>query len=270
MQRTTENQTLRQKVRTFYQGVNYPRADMYRMDKSQGTFNISGTAPFTDRNMKILVVGCGTCEAPAVANANPESLVTGIDFSHNSLAIAKSIKRAKGFDNLKLVHMDLLDSQFKSEFGWASLNGVLHHIPEANIAVQKIAEALIDGGVVMGMVYSDKRPAIIRELNQEFTSSMMTVDEVLEYFYKQPGGNDFFNRHDKHKIELADTWLHPYFVEYSPDSLKALFLENGFKECIPWYEPRDNAKLMFVARKGKDFKRNGNEIIIPLDEIELS
>lgn len=213
--------------------------------------SISLCAPLRAKHLKILVVGCGVAEGVIVANANPQSSVVGIDVSPTSINIAKSIKRKYRVRNLVLMNTDIkrvkgIEANNKpTRFDYVCASGVLHHIPDVENALEVIKDLLIPGGIFSGMVYSDKRPAYIRELNKFFRENNYTVSMVREHL--DECRNPWFLKYTKEDEELADTWLHPYFVEYSQESLHRLLENAGFIDIKILHDQNDDNKLLFIA-----------------------
>jgi len=59
--------------------------------------------------MDILVVGCGTNQAPTLAYTNPQARVVGIDISQESLDHRRFLKHKHGSDNLELFLLPIED-----------------------------------------------------------------------------------------------------------------------------------------------------------------
>lgn len=203
---------------------------------------INYESPLIEKNLidaDILVAGCGTGEAIIVAQHNKKSNVVGIDFSESSIAIAKSIKRKRNIKNLTLFVKDIREMNFLIQFDRILSVGVLHHIPDVSLAIDKIYDSLKSGGSFSGMVYADDRPDYIRTVNQ---MNFLTVGQLRTFLNKHT--NDWYERHTKDDEELADTWMHPYFIEYDEQRLKTLLCMFADVQVV-----RNDNKLYFLAIK---------------------
>jgi SAM-dependent methyltransferase len=230
-------------VKQHYEEYTYPNPRRYNPVKHR-----SGCAPVGWEGLKLLVVGCGCVEANMVAQHNPKSEVYGIDLSQTSIDISRALRRKYKQKNLKLLRMDILDlpGSIIPEVHCIAATGVLHHIPEIDKAVDVLADHLVPGGAFVGMVYSDRRPPFIRELNGRFRRDMLSVNDTKKALRHLE--NEWFLRHDQSDSEIADTWLHPYFTEYSDKSLTELLSDHfDMNECF--YDPNNETKLMFSATK---------------------
>lgn len=220
-------------VKAFYNAHPYPRASQYTLPG-----HCIATGPLGVSGADILVVGCGTIEANLVAYHNPRSFVDGIDLSEASIAVAKSIKRHHRQRNLNLCVEDVETCSFWKKYDWVVASGVLHHIPNADAAVANIRSSMSDRGAFVGMVYSARRPEYIRRLNGELRG--LSVAEAREHLR----GNEWYETFVKDDAEVADTWLHPYFVEYDECGLKRL-LDFPVVNVCEFGPFRD--RLLFVA-----------------------
>ena len=231
-------------ISEFYNKFSYPDSRQYQFGKNGILFQ-SSSAPINQKNKEILVIGCGVSEAILVALSNPKSHVIGIDISENQIAISKSIKRKMKLKNLSLRVDDICYPKYcYTQYDNIVATGVLHHIKDINLAMQNIARFLKIGGAFSGMVYSDERPTIIRELNKFFVESNFTVQQAKAWL--NDNRIEWFLKHVQADEEIADTWLNPYFVEYNEIHLFEI-LEKYFKKATVY--PRQGYKFhnMFTA-----------------------
>ena len=223
-----------QQIAEFYERYPYPRP----ITPKEGdvglthTINSAGT---------IGVLGCGTSEAVLAANQNPEATIYAMDVSRASLAISRSICRHLDIRNVH--HMvKCVTEQLEVKLDHATANGVLHHVREVDSVIDSVYQALHPDGTFSGMVYSTSRPAEIRIMNEAFRRKGYSTDQVV---HELAGNSSWFERHVQHECEIADTWLHPYFVEYSVSSLQAL-LARRFKAIVV-YPLDERGQLLFWA-----------------------
>jgi len=90
--------------------------------------------------MDILVVGCGTNQAPTLAYTNPQARVVGIDISQESLDHRRFLKHKHGSDNLELFLLPIEDvSALGRDFDLIVSSGVLHHMAAPQTGMDALA-----------------------------------------------------------------------------------------------------------------------------------
>jgi len=230
-------------IQEFYEKYNYPRPTIYNLDRSKDRIHIPSNSP-QDVESDILVAGCGTIEAAMVANVNPCAKVVGIDISKNSLTIQKSIKRRFKLKNLRLLQDDIISHE--GDYDLVMSNCVLHHIKNVELAINNIYLLLREGGVFVGSVYSDLRPVYIRKLSQYFKDNNFTVQGVKNYL--QSKNDEWYKKHVTYDAEIADTWLHPYYKDYSDEDLRSLIEAVGFTEIATKLD-ETKTKIIFQCKK---------------------
>ncbi|MBD99762.1 MAG: hypothetical protein CMO34_07985 [Verrucomicrobia bacterium] len=238
-------------VKELYEEYPYPSSRQYKFDITNERLSISGVGPFNVKGEHIFVAGCGVAEACVIANTNPASRVYGIDLSETSIKAAKAIRRKYQLKNLTLQVGDFNHVQNTDAFDHVIASGVIHHVENDHLAVYNIWRLLKEGGKFAGMVYSDRRPNFIREKSQFFREEGFNAKQVIEYFEKNKHEPAYiwYDVHVKDKEEIADTWLHPRFREYSKEdmyNLLSLYFEGDVKVHI---NPDNPYKLNFEAYK---------------------
>jgi SAM-dependent methyltransferase len=112
---------------------------------------------------KMLVAGCGTGrQAAGIALRYPDAIVTAIDISDTSLDYARRQCVALGIANLRFVQLDLHDvTDLNMRFHAIHCAGVLHHLPDPERALKRLADVLVPGGVMHIMVYNRKQRLMV-------------------------------------------------------------------------------------------------------------
>jgi SAM-dependent methyltransferase len=202
-------------VKEFYTSNCYPNPALYNIK-----YQTSIIGPtFKHQELDILIVGCGTYEAPATAYNNPKSRIVGVDFSETSIAVAKSISRHYKLKNIKLHTCDFLEFQTDTRFDLVLAVGVLHHIPDVNKALQMIKAHIKDTGHLIGMVYNDEGRKEVPELVKHIRDYELDIPTAKEFLReKHPNWTYGFEE----VYDFKDTWYHPYFKQYTKNSLKEL------------------------------------------------
>lgn len=218
----------------FYERYPYPRPTIPKEATHVPTHTVNS-------NGTIGVLGCGTGEAVLAANQNPTAAIYAMDVSKASLAISKSICRHMGIRNVQHT-VKCITGDLEVQLDHATASGVLHHIRDVDSAIDSVHAALKPGGTFSGMVYSTERPQEIRTMNEIFLERGYTTGQVIAIM---SGTSSWFDRHVQYECEIADTWLHPYFMEYSVSTLQAL-LARRFRAIVV-YPLSDRGQLLFWA-----------------------
>jgi SAM-dependent methyltransferase len=153
-------------LRSFYEQNPFPRislfagvnsADAHLLNFEAGlaaSFGaISVSAPVRPR---ILVVGGGTFEPYVVAKANPNAEIFALDLSQAAL---KKLKRRVFFHGQSRRVTPVLGDIRKPDPKWGKFHyiiatGVLHHLPDPEVALAAMDRLLLPGGVLRFMLYS--------------------------------------------------------------------------------------------------------------------
>jgi len=109
--------------------------------------------PFRD-DLDVLVAGCGSLAAAALAHLHPRCRVLGIDISAASLAHEKLLKEKYKLANLELQHCPIEDaSSLGRDFDFIACHGVLHHMRDPAGGLRALKNVLRACGVAALMVY---------------------------------------------------------------------------------------------------------------------
>ncbi len=120
-------------------------------------------------DLDVLVAGCGTSEAAALALRNPAARVVGIDVSAAALAHQRALASAHGIGNLTLVQLPLEQvAALGQAFDFVSVAGVLHHLADPARGLAALGAVLRPSGVVCAAVYGAHARAGVRVLQDLF------------------------------------------------------------------------------------------------------
>jgi len=154
----------------------------------------------------VLDAGCGTAQIPAfLALAGPRRRVFGVDGCRESLTHAEEFRARAGVDNLQLVRADLFDLPIaKESFDFVLSRGVVHHTPDPDGAIARVAACVAPGGVLvlgfyetMGRAFHSFRRAIGRVRPGR---PFVALDPIL----RRSDLDD-----EKKRIWIEDQYLHP-------------------------------------------------------------
>lgn len=107
-------------------------------------------------DLDILVAGCGTVAAAAVARFFPACRVVGIDISQTSLDHQDRLRQRHGLANLELRRLPVERAvELGRRFDYIACHGVLHHLPDPGAGLRGLTSALNpEHGVIALMLYA--------------------------------------------------------------------------------------------------------------------
>ena len=200
----------------------------------------------------LLVIGCGTHQAAVMAFNNPDSQVTGVDFSSRSLDHANGLKKKYALDNLELIEADLLDLKVPAiGYDLVFATGVLHHLTDPVEGFRAIKRQLSSRGVVCAMVYGPTLRQGVYWLQEAFKmldadmNDRVALMEAMEFVTALP------DQHPVHAYTrvtdelqspeaIADTFFHPVDTSFTVNEIFRVTKEaeltfRGFQDNLPYY-----------------------------------
>ena len=186
-----------------------------------------------DRQLRILVAGCGTVQAAYAARSNPDDEVVGIDLSEASLAHERYLQDKHSLKNLKLFQGDLLEvGSIGGAFDIILCTGVLHHMADPAAGLAALREVLAPDGVMVVMLYGATVRTGVYMLQDAFrrmgiAQSADGVARVRNILGELPGrhyAQDYIRAAEELKYDTAvvDTFLHPQDRAYTVPQLLEL------------------------------------------------
>jgi 2-polyprenyl-3-methyl-5-hydroxy-6-metoxy-1,4-benzoquinol methylase len=152
-----------EEVRDFYERMPYPAPitslDEYRdlcrnPERRRALFHLVWPTERPRGGREILVAGCGTSQAARYAIREPDARVTAIDISETSLSHTRQLQKKYGLDNLALHQLSILRiHDLEKSFDQIICTGVLHHLPDPDLALQSLRNVLKPEGAMQIMVY---------------------------------------------------------------------------------------------------------------------
>ncbi len=244
-----------EEVRAFYENLPYPvplrnldrQRDLYRNPDRRRALSLllwPRDKPRPDR--KILVAGCGTSQAALHAMREPEAQVTAIDISQASLSHTRDLQRKYGLRNLDLRRLAIEEvGKLGRVFNEIVCTGVLHHLPDPDLGLRSLREALAPDGALHVMVYAAYGRAGLYMMQQycrllgvrateaelqdlSATIGSLSPDHPIATIARQ--AKDF-----RRPEALADALLHPLDRAYTVPQLYAWLERCGFS-FARWFE----------------------------------
>jgi SAM-dependent methyltransferase len=206
------------------------------------------------KNARIWVAGCGTEQAVRWARSFPEGTVLGTDLSQRSLDISRGLAEQLGVPNLQLEQADLLELQVDAPFDLVVSTGVLHHLPDPNRGLAKVAEVLAPGGAALLMVYSRAHRGALQSFrtaldvvaspdepgDARFETASRLLDAVLAAERCVPPCpqilEDLRGRREQDPAFVADALMNPLERCYDIDELFDWLQGAGLRHGA-WYYP---------------------------------
>jgi SAM-dependent methyltransferase len=151
-------------VRDFYERMPYP-APLTSLDehknlyanplRRRALFHRMWPTEKLRENQEILIAGCGTSQAASHALRESEARVTAIDISETSLRHTRDLQRKYKLENLELHQLPIERVQeLGRSFDQIVSTGVLHHLPDPDMGLRALRDALRPQGAMHVMVYA--------------------------------------------------------------------------------------------------------------------
>jgi 2-polyprenyl-3-methyl-5-hydroxy-6-metoxy-1,4-benzoquinol methylase len=226
-------------VRSFYDRYPYPRPvdslEQYRLlwddpHRRRADYHLFWPDRPYREDHSILIAGCGTSQAAKHALRWPTAQVTGIDISATSVQCTEELKRKHNLKNLQ-VHQLAIEqvSQLAMSFDQIICTGVLHHLPDPDVGLAALHDALKPDAAMHLMVYAPYGRAGIYML-QEFcrrigiSATDEGIRDLIAALRALPPGHPLEHiLHEapdfRQEAALADALLHPQDRAYSVPQL---------------------------------------------------
>ncbi len=137
-----------------------------------------------DKQLKILVAGCGTGNQILQSQRYKNAQITGIDLSLSSLSYAQRNINELGINNVELIQMDILEVVLlKEQFDIIECGGVLHHMNNPSKGLQTLSRVLKTNGFLKLGLYSElARKDIVKARNYIASKNLQPNDEDIKDF----------------------------------------------------------------------------------------
>ena len=132
---------------------------------------------------KILEIGCGNAMVTIeLAKRNPNGTITAIEVSEEMISQAKFNISKTNLSNIKLIHKDAIQIDFKDKFDAIFSNSAIHWIKNLELMYEKIYNALRQNGRIM-----------IQTGLRSINSVVKTIYKLVSLKKYQNGLSDFKN-----------------------------------------------------------------------------
>ena len=128
-------------------------------------------------NQQVLDVGCGSGYITNLfAQIYPNSWFTAIDFAAG-IDYGRAFCQQQGQDNVSWVKDDFLSHPFDRKFDVIICQGVFHHMPQQQQALDKLKTLCDPGGTIVFGVYHPFGKIIKRYFNLNYRSEVLRADQ---------------------------------------------------------------------------------------------
>ncbi len=190
------------------------------------------------RDLDILIAGCGTNQASVFAFMNPDAKVVAVDISQPSLDHQQYLKDKHGLFNLELHLLPIEElPSLGRDFDLIVSTGVLHHMADPQAGMNAVASCLRPDGAMGLMLYAKYGRAGLELLQSFFrdlgleqnessialvreTLSVLSPDHLVQPYLKMA-------RNLQSDAVLVDTFLHGRERSYTVDDCIDLITEAG-------------------------------------------
>lgn len=231
-------------VNEFYNTFTYPFTTVKQNHRMNGESIFlfldyeSDADGFT--NKEFLDAGCGTGQRVIeMAKAFPNANFKGIDFSNNSIEIARNQAVSELTRNIHFEFADINKYQSDRKYDFITAIGVLHHLPDPRKMIMHLSQYLNQSGLMVFWVYHtygefDRmlQRKVLRTLLTNVQEQQIGVDLMQELSfsisnnrYGKSYGNDL-TKEDRIS-KNADAFLNPLVNTYTMTDILELFKNTG-------------------------------------------
>lgn len=127
----------------------------------------------------VLDLGCGTgLISNLFASRYQDCQFTGVDFS-DAIDYANNYAKLNDITNVTYKKQDVLQFDSSTQFDIVICQGVLHHIPMHNNAVEKIKLLVKPGGTLIVGLYHPGGKLLKKIVNIDYKSEILKIDQEL-------------------------------------------------------------------------------------------
>jgi len=172
-------------------------------------------------NSSVLEAGCGTGPTISkIAQLYPTCRAVGIDLSTGALKIALAAKDKLALKNLHFQEANILEMNLNKKFDVIVCIGVLHHLSDMDLGLEKLKNHLNEGGYIMLWLYG-KHGRYRLNLHQQLFQSLFSQVDTLE-----------------EKVSLTKAFLTHANSEYvashidTPDQIPTSFFNKNLQQTL--------------------------------------
>lgn len=237
-----DNEYITQKVQDMYSKYPYPSpsAELTQTNELLNLLRIFELESDTNLEGKsILDAGCGSGHRIInVAEFFKNCNFLGIDITEESLKIANELKKNKRLQNIRFLRHNIMENvEELGKFDLVVCMGVLHHLSNPTLGLQKLITTLKSDGIIFLYLYG-KLGGHKRMLNKELISILLGAEKQnyelgiklvrdLELNKFEYGWNLNFKNKEEEDSLIVDSLLHANEVLYDSTDVENLLQQSG-------------------------------------------
>lgn len=234
------------------------RDDLVLLNYEAGFATCYGKQP-SKAAPRILIMGCGTMEAVAVAAANPSAEIVAVDISAKSLRKLRWMCLVKGISQqIRLVHSSLEDFQERG-FDYLIATGVLHHLENPEAGLAKLKTLGTETALFRFMIYSKwGRDLLYGAKEMAKILSVASASEFRGMIEALPANHPYriyFHLYSDVETDagLMDGYLHPCDNPFTAKDLASALERNGL--AVGKFLHRPSGQPSEFSSKGSDWEK---------------
>jgi 2-polyprenyl-3-methyl-5-hydroxy-6-metoxy-1,4-benzoquinol methylase len=193
----TNSLDISQDVKNFYNVVKFPgeytKQQLEEYDSINNNLYLQFINKHLSQKQSIVDIGCGSgLVTNVLAMHHRDCSFTALDFS-NSLAIGKTYANNNSLKNTKWIQADFIAHNFQMQFDVVICQGVLHHMPDYKIALEKLKTLVKPGGVLLLGVYNPLGKFLKKFFKISYHSNTLYQDQEHNPFETSFRANTIIN-----------------------------------------------------------------------------